>query len=342
MAKTVQGRGVVGMQPSMRQDVAFVAGAETLAKIESFLDEALTDATEVIYLLGCGGSNYMFGVMEYLLREAKIPVVSMNAAEFTAKVPAPTGSKACVIASSTHGTTRETAEAIKVAGSTGSSVALVTQVEDSLCGREAQHVLLHNGVEAKQVLLALVAKEILARTGASHDQIPSSSEFNRVAEVFESSNSEWAQTFEDFAKTIVSGDATIVIGAGPNIGAASTFAACYLMEMQNIPAVPVEANDFLHGTHELVGAEFPVLLLATEDDTEILNDRVKSFLSRFTDKAMVLDTSDLAMPGVAEEHRATMGAVLMSSSIIARLAQKIEAETQVPLITRKYMWKVEY
>ena len=48
------------------------------------------------------------------------------------------------------------------------------------------------------------------------------------------------------------------------------------------------------------------------------------------------------MTGVDPAHRGVMSAILFASSVIALLASEIEAITEEPLITRKYMWKVDY
>lgn len=343
MAKTVQGRGVVGMQATIVEDVAEVASGRTLAEVRRFVAEYVCERTTGIYLLGCGGSHYMFGVMKYLLDASPVPVVDMNSAEFVARHPRGLGKNSVVIASSTHGTTLETAEAIKVAQESDTPVLLVCQNVDNPCARVAAHVVNHNGVEAKQILLSVIASEILAAFGKSLKSLPTPETLADLGPVFPETNEIWNDTLVEIAATTAARDRpTFVVGSGPNEGAAETLAACYLMEMQNIPAVASGANDFLHGTHEMVGEDTNLVIFLGEDVTRSVADRTASFGRRFSSNTHVLDSTALPMTGVDPAHRGVMSAILFASSVIALLASEIEAITEEPLITRKYMWKVDY
>ncbi|WP_309131908.1 SIS domain-containing protein [Brevibacterium sp.] len=343
MTKTVQGRGVVGMQDTIVNDVVEVASGEAAERVRAFVAAGVTPTTKAIYLLGCGGSHYMFGVMKYLLDASPIPVIDMNSAEFVARFPHGLGPDVVVIASSTHGTTMETAEAIDVAQNSGSPVLLVCQNNESPCADAAETTVNHNGVEAKQVLLTVIAHELLAAFDAVPESLPSPEVLAACGPVFPETNDVWAHRLDRAAHaTADSSGATFIVGAGPNEGAADTLAACYLMEMQNITAVASGANDFLHGTHEMVTDDTNLIVFLGEDSTRPVAQRTADFGRRFSRNTHVLDSTTLPMSGVNPAHRGTISAILYASSVIALLANKIEAITEEPLITRKYMWKVEY
>src|SRR5699024_8902749 len=227
MAKTVQGRGVVGMQATIVEDVTEVASGRTLEVVRRFVAEYVSERTTGIYLLGCGGSHYMFGVMKYLLDASPVPVVDMNSAEFVARHPRGLGENSIVIASSTHGTTLETAEAIKVAQESRTPVLLVCQNVDNPCARVADHVVNHNGVEAKQILLSVIANELLTAFGKSLKSLPTPETLAALGPVFPETNEVWKDTLVEIAATTAARDRpTFVVGSGPNEGAAETLAAC--------------------------------------------------------------------------------------------------------------------
>ncbi|MCQ9367046.1 SIS domain-containing protein [Brevibacterium sp. 50QC2O2] len=330
------------MQETVVDDVAEVASGETLATVRTFVAQAVRPTTKVIYLLGCGGSHYMFGVLKYLLAASPIPAVDLNSAEFTATPPAALGADSIVIASSTHGTTMETAEAITVARKAGAPVLLVSQTRDNPCGEAAEYIVNHNGVEAKQVLLTVLAHELLMAQDAVPDGVPSAQDLVGIGEVFPESNRVWDEKLNDVAAAIAQAPVTFIAGSGPNDGAADTLAACYLMEMQNLVAVASGANDFLHGTHEMVAEPTNIIVFLGEDGSRSVAQRTADFGNRFSDNCHVLDTEVLPMTGVDPKYRGTVSAILFASSIIALLAKHVEAKTNEPLISRKYMWKVEY
>lgn len=343
MTKTVQGRGVVGMQDTVVEDISEVASGKTLDAVSSFARASVGENTSAIYLLGCGGSHYMFGVIKYLLDASPVPVVDMNSAEFVARYPQGLGENTIVIASSTHGTTLETAEAIKVSRVSGSPVLLVCQNNENACAENAEFVVNHNGVEAKQVLLSVIAFELLAAFGVSSESLPAPAVLATYGRVFPESNKIWDRQLEMIAQAIANtSDATFIVGAGPNEGATDTLAACYLMEMQNITAVASGANDFLHGTHEMVSENTNLIVFLGEDSTRSIAERTAEFGRRFSVNSRVLDSTDLPMTGVEPGHRGVVSAILYASSVIALLAKKIELITETPLISRKYMWKIDY
>lgn len=342
MAKIVQGRGVVGMQDTIIQDVIEAASGATLHKVRSFVADVSREMN-AIYLLGCGGSHFMFGVMKYLLEAMPVPVIVMNSAEFVSRYPEGTGERSIVIASSTHGTTLETAEAISVSRNSGSSVLLVCQNNDSPCADAAEHIVNHNGVEAKQILLSVIAYELLSAFGSVPVSVPSPEALAAYGPVFPETNRVWESALATIAKEVAKATgATLIVGSGPNEGAADTLAACYFMEMQNIPAVASGANDFLHGIHEMVEEDTNLIVFLGEDTSRAIAQRTANFGRRFSKNTHILDSRELPMTDIDLAHRGVLSAILYASSVIALLANKIEVATEQPLITRKYMWKVDY
>jgi fructoselysine-6-P-deglycase FrlB-like protein len=69
---------------------------------------------------------------------------------------------------------------------------------------------------------------------------------------------------------------------------------------------------------------------------------VLRFLETYNRRNYVLDTATLSLPGVDVAMRPLIGGFILSSCLIARLAQQFESFSGRPLTDRRYMWKVAY
>jgi fructoselysine-6-phosphate deglycase len=63
--------------------------------------------------------------------------------------------------------------------------------------------------------------------------------------------------------------------------------------MQWIRTRPVHANDFFHGTLELVEPGVSVVVLTGEDSSRALSQRVAAFAAERTDKLTVFDAAEI-------------------------------------------------
>lgn len=327
---------------TLRGDVDVAVTPEIEAQVTAFVEKALKPTTRVIYLVGCGGSLFMFGAMRFILERSPIPAVALNADEFMLRRPSALGPDSIVIASSTNGSTAETARAVRFAREAGAPVLLVTKDPESVVAREAADIVLHRSVEAKQVLQGLIAYALLRAQGVAEDYDEAVAAFRGCSAAFETSVLELDDHLRDIAAACVDEPCVYVLGSGPLEGAAQTFAACYLQEMQTKHAVATGSGEFLHGAFEVVDGEVPVILLLGEDSTRPMGQRTLTFLERYNHRNHVIDGASLSLPGVPAELRATVGAFVMASAVTARLAQHFEAFSGRPLTDRRYMWKVEY
>ncbi|NUW31630.1 SIS domain-containing protein [Nonomuraea sp. SMC257] len=335
-------RPLGAISETFRADLDAAVTPQIEAQVTAFVDKALSPATRVIYLVGCGGSLFMFGAMRFLLERSPIPVVALNADEFMLRRPAALGPGSVVIASSTNGGTPETARAVRFAREAGAPVLLVTKDPDSLVAKEAEDVVLHRSVEAKQVLQGLIAYALLRAQGVADDYDEALAVLRSCSEAFETSVRELDERLRDIAAACVDEPCVYVLGSGPLEGAAQTFAACYLQEMQTKHAVATGSGEFLHGAFEVVDGTVPVIVLLGEDATRPMGARAVSFLERYNQRNHVVDGASLSLPGVPARLRATVGSFVMASCVTARLAQHFEAFSGRPLSERRYMWRVEY
>ncbi|WP_214415758.1 SIS domain-containing protein [Sphaerisporangium fuscum] len=327
---------------TFRADIDVAVTPEIEGQVTAFVEKALRPTTRVIYLVGCGGSLFMFGAMRFILERSPIPVVALNADEFMLRGPAALGPDSVVVASSTNGGTPETARAVRFAREAGAPVLLVTKDPESVVAKEAADVVLHRSVEAKQVLQGLIAYALLRAQGVADDYDEAVAVFRGCSEAFETSVRELDDHLRDIAAACVDEPCVYVLGSGPLEGAAQTFAACYLQEMQLKHSVATGSGEFLHGAFEVVDGNVPIILLLGEDVTRPMGQRALNFLEKYNGRNHVVDSTKLSLPGVPASLRATVGSFVMASAVTARLAQHFEAFSGRPLTDRRYMWRVEY
>jgi fructoselysine-6-P-deglycase FrlB-like protein len=326
----------------------FVARIEAAVDAGPALDAYVAGLDPVrfanLFLVGCGGSLFSFAPLRCLLDRSGLPVLAFNSAELVLRRPALLGPGSLVIVSSTHGATRETAEAARAARAAGASVIGVTQDPESMVAAACDHVLLHQGVEAKQVVLAQLGWSLLrARRAVSGEQFGQAmTALRQSPQAFAEAHYEWDGQLAELARQLHDEPVIYVLGSGPLEGAAQTLAMCYLQEMQKLNAAAMSAGEFLHGPFEVITGEVPVIVLKGDDVTRPMAERAERFLRRYTGKLWVLDAAELTMSSVDESARPPIGDLVLGSTVLNRIAEHFAARTGRPLADRRYMWKVDY
>jgi fructoselysine-6-P-deglycase FrlB-like protein len=295
-----------------------------------------------VFLVGCGGSLFSFGPLRMILDRAPVPVFTYNADELLLRRPPALGTGSLVIASSTRGETGETARAAAAARAAGATVVGVTQDPESIVAVECEHVLTHEGIEAKQVLLAQLGWSILRVLGAAPDYDEAMAALQAAPKAFLAAVQDSDDALDAIAAALHAEPVVYVLGSGPLESAAQTLAVCYLQEMQWKHAVAVGSGEFLHGSFEVVTEGLPVIVLLGEDATRPMGERVRRFLDRYTGNAHYIDAATLTLDGVEQPMRPFIGSLIVASSLLGRLAEHFESWTGHSLSERRYMWKVEY
>ncbi|AZB66373.1 glucosamine-fructose-6-phosphate aminotransferase (plasmid) [Cereibacter sphaeroides] len=117
----------------------------------------------------------------------------------------------------------------------------------------------------------------------------------------------------------------IVTGAGGAWPVAHRFALSSLERGLRLPARPVHAADFFHGTLELVEPGVSLLLVKGEDALRPLALRVERFVGRYTDRLRIVDAAAAELPGLGPRLRA-----LATPVILAALLERVEAHLGPP------------
>lgn len=311
-------------------------------EVDGLIRSIVERGVSQVFLVGCGGSLFSFGPLRMVLDRSPVPVFTFNSDELLLRRPHGLGPGSLVIASSTRGETAETARAAAAARAAGATVVGITQDPSSIVAVECEHVMLHEGIEAKQVLLAQVGWSLLRALGAAPEYDEAMAALAVAPQAFLEAVRESDAALDAIAEALHDEPVVYVLGSGPLESAAQTLAVCYLQEMQWKHAVAVGSGEFLHGSFEVVTDDVPVLVLVGEDATRPMGERVRRFLDRYTGKAHYLDAAELSLGGVCVPMRPFIGSLVMASAVLGRLAEHFEAWTGHPLEDRRYMWKVEY
>lgn len=318
------------------------AAAAQAPEVDRLFRSLVTDRTSSIWLVGCGGSLFTHAPLRTILDPSPIPVFTINSDELVLRRPATLNENSLVIASSSNGATRETARAARLARELGASVVGITQDPASVVAAECEHLFLHQGVDAKQVLLALFGYSILNALGVAADYDAVVRALAASPAAFRSAIDEADEALSAIAEALYREPVVYVLGSGALEGAAETFAMCYLQEMQVKHAAAPGSGEFLHGPFEVVTEQVPVLVITGEHLSRPMDDRVVAFLNRYTPKVHVLDARELQLPGIEPAMRPLVGTLVVGSALLNRLAEHFEAWSGRPLTDRRYMWKVEY
>jgi fructoselysine-6-phosphate deglycase len=153
------------------------------------------------------------------------------------------------------------------------------------------------------------------------------------------------RSFEDraaaLAERIQDVDYHIITGAGGTWTEAWYYGTCILEEMQWVKTRPIHAADFFHGTLELLEQDTSLLIFKGEDAARPLVDRVEAWAPTVSNRVEVLDTADVALPGLSPDVRALVSPVVLAT-LLERLNAHLEVLRKHPLTTRRYYRQVAY
>lgn len=312
-------------------------------QIEHAVDQAMAGGVDSVFFVGCGGSLLSTYPVQFLL-ERSVPdlaVFHLNANEFVYRRPARLGERALVVTASHTGGTKETVAATQVALDSGAHVVSMTKEAESPLARLAPTVFRYGSPDAKQVVLGQVGWAILRARGVEVDHEAVRAAYAAYPDALVGTLTDLEPRLAEIAESLKDEPITYVLGAGPVYGAAATLAMCYLQEMQWLDAAAFNAGEFFHGAFEVVTEDTPVILLLGEDETRPMADRARTFLDRYSRKAVHLDSRDFALAGIPASLRGRF-APSAFYSVVGRLAAHYAAVRNHPLETRRYMTKVEY
>lgn len=317
------------------------------AELDKVIADCLAAGAENIHFLGTGGAAILMQPAAQLLqRRSRFPAFIDLPAELVLTGSANLNARSIVVIPSLSGTTKESVALLAKAKEAGATVITLVGHQDTPLGKGGDHVFVNfaeddTSCESFYLQSLFIALSILRHRGEIDNYAGIAAELDRLPALLLEVKRAYEPKAEAFAKVLAGSDYHIITGAGNVWPQAFYYGMCILEEMQWIRTRPVHASDFFHGTLELVEKDVSVILFKGEDALRPLAERVENFVPGYTDGLTVLDTAELALPGISPEVRGLISPVLLAT-VLERISAHLEIMRNHPLTTRRYYKRVAY
>jgi fructoselysine-6-phosphate deglycase len=315
--------------------------------LRSVVAKALQAGATNLFLLGSGGAGILMEPAARLLRSrSAFPVFHEVPAEVLAQGHGHLGAGSLVVIPSLSGTTKESLEILDQCRARGATVIGLTAHADSPLAQHADHTFVNfaeddTSCESFYLQSLAVVVAIMQERGEIDTYDAVLAELAQLPQVLLEAKRSFEPRAREWAEQIKDEPYHIFTGAGSTWAQAWYYAMCILEEMQWIRTRPVHANDFFHGTLELVEEDVSVVVLAGEDASRPLAQRVAAFAAGRTGKLTVFDAAEIAAPGISPAVRELISPVLLAT-LLERVSAHLEVLRDHPLTTRRYYRRVEY
>ncbi len=307
-----------------------------------------------VFLVACGGSLSIMHPGKYLLDRfaPDLPCDLYNADEFVCRKPLRLDENSLVILCSQTGTTRETVAAARFAREHGAATIAMTLEIASPLAAAAEHAVAYrahyttgekiDAADSNYAVLYMLLAGLLAQRNQA-DLVPALlASLSKLQPAIDKAKLAHEERFATFAERFQKSPAIYTLGAGPDYGAAYSYAICVLMEMQWINSQAVHANEFFHGPFEVVDKSACFIALLGLDETRRLEERARDFLLRFGDakNILILDAAELDLEGLEDPFRALL-VPLIFFDVLWVFAYRLAALRHQPMLEgRRYMKQI--
>ena len=329
---------------------AIVDGLETavaaLADAMAF-GRSLGREIDRVHFLACGSSNRaMLGLQYWIERlSPSLEVHRSFPAEYLTQQPRRLDDRTLVVLSSKSGRTPETVAAAEFLRDLPCRTVAFTQTADSPLARAAgTRFLTGTGGESFVALFMLMQSLVgglLTAKDGWQDAAALLASLKALPEAIAISARQSDARAAVEAQRLRNDRILYHIASGPGFTTAYVFGVCVLMEMLRLHSYPIEAAEFFHGPFEIVDDTTPLVLLLGEDPSRPLMERVVKFCQRHSDRLLIYDSRDFAMPGIVPAIRPIVAPYVLQAAL-KRIAAHLSVLHGQPLTTRRYMWKIEY
>jgi fructoselysine-6-phosphate deglycase len=331
-----------------RRFLAIQSGAVTLAdRIHKVITDALDRGADNLFFAGTGGAGILMQPAADILRhQSSFPVFAEMPAELVVTGSAHLGPRSLVVMPSLSGTTPETIQAMEYCQARGATVITLTGDAQTPLGERADvnfanHAADDTSSESFYLQSLLIALSVMDARGEISDYDHVADALQRLPGLLLEVKRNFEPRAAEVAERIKAKPWHIITGAGTAWPEAFYYGMCILEEMQWIRTRPVHSSDFFHGTLELVEEGVSVIVMKGEDSSRPLAERVERFVPEHGGDLLVLDTAELATPGVPDRVRALISPVLLAT-VLERVSAHLEAMTGHPLTTRRYYRRIAY
>ncbi len=334
--------GRAPMAPASRADVA-----AALAALEG---RALTH----VFLVACGGSLSIMFPGKYLLDRfaPELPCDALNADEFITRAPARLGPGALVILCSQTGATRETLAAARFAGERGAATIAMSLDLASPLAAAADHAIAYrahyttgariDAADSNYAVLYTLLVGLMAQRGQADLRLALGRSLAALQPAIDRAKATLEEPLAAYAQRFSSAQAVYTLAAGPDYGAAYSFAICVLMEMQWINSQAIHADEFFHGPFEIVDRSACFIALLGLGPARRLEERARDFLMRYGDarNIMVVDAAELDLDGLEDPFRELFAPLVFFDALWVFAYRLAALRGQPMLEARRYMKKL--
>jgi fructoselysine 6-phosphate deglycase len=113
------------------------------------------------------------------------------------------------------------------------------------------------------------------------------------------------------------------------------------MEMQWINAPLVNTGEFFHGPFEITDKTLPFVLFVSEGRCRSLDMRTLEFLRRYANRITVIDAKELFINRIDDQVAEFFNHFVFDAAQRRLLANMAQIRGH-DMMTRRYMWHVEY
>lgn len=309
-----------------------------------------------LYFVGCGGSlGALYPAKTFMEKEcASIKSAWINSNEFVHSTPRDFGENSIICLACHKGNTPETIEAAKLGKEKGAAVIVLTWLEESEIIEFGDYIIRYafdaspdhlkgdiDYAEEKTICALLVAVELTAQTEGYENYDKFQEGLGMLSNIIKNARAHVAERALEFAETYKNDPVIYTMGSGAAYGAAYMESICIFMEMQWLDSSSIHTGEYFHGPFEITDANRPFMIQISEGSTRPLDERALKFLRTYAKRIEVLDAKELGLSTIDASVVDYFNHSLFNN-VYPIYNHALAEKREHPLVTRRYMWKVEY
>ena len=309
-----------------------------------------------LYFVGCGGSlGALYPAKTFMEKEcASIKSAWINSNEFVHSTPRDFGENSIICLACHKGNTPDPIEAAKLGKEKGAAVIVLTWLEESEIIEFGDYIIryafdaspdhLKGDIDyagEKTICALLVAVELTAQTEGYENYDKFQEGLGMISNIIKNARAHVAERALEFAETYKNDPVIYTMGSGAAYGAAYMESICIFMEMQWLDSSSIHTGEYFHGPFEITDANRPFMLQISEGSTRPLDERALKFLRTYAKRIEVLDAKELGLSTIDASVVDYFNHSLFNN-VYPIYNHALAEKREHPLVTRRYMWKVEY
>lgn len=317
------------------------------SEVEGLAKEIAQKAYKKVYLLGIGGTEFSFEPFAYLAnKKSKLDFIQLNAGTLAVLWPKHLDENSLVITSSISGDTLEIVKAVEMLVEKNIDVVAFAP-KDSALAKLAPKVIELNlseagGIEHVSMLQTFFIYGFLHFRGEFEEYPRYADQIKNIFSDLVDIRKKFEPRAEEIVKKTYNAPYTIFTGSGSLWGETMMFSMCFLEEMQWVRTRPCRADQFFHGTLELVEKGVPVFIVKSEDEYRPIDTRVENFCRKINAEYYVIDPAEFSICGLDEQFRELVSHWIVCALMADRLSAYYERYTKHNMNYRRYYRQFDY